>query len=74
MREVCDVSGLVSVVLTCWGGGEGVFHGEVDLQFLMLCPVFLHLKHHPSFIHLACLMGVSLDKVTASMSMVLGSL
>ena len=72
MGEIWGDSSLVSVALMCCGNGEGVF--LVDQQFLALCPVFLHLKHHPSFIHLACLTGVSLDRVTVSTSMVLGSL
>ena len=45
--------------------------GDVQ-QFQVLCLVFLQLKHHPSFMHFACLTRVSLDKVMASTSMALG--
>ena len=46
----------------------------MEWQFLALSPpVFLHLKHCSSFIHLAHSMGVSLDKVMASISIALGS-
>ena len=70
-----DGSGKVLVTLICWGRGrEGeLCEGEEVWQFQMLYPVFLHLKHHPSFIHLAHSTWVSLDRVTVSTSMALGS-
>ena len=46
---------------------------EKALQLLVLCPFFWHLRQSPSLKHLALLVGVSLEMVTASMSMVLGS-
>ena len=52
IKGFLDGSGLVSVVLICWGQ-EGVFwEGEEEQQFLALCLVFLYLKQCPSFVHL----------------------
>ena len=57
----------VSEDLTFWGWGvvDG-FQGEVTWHFFTLCPAFQHLKHHPSFIHLAHSIGVSFEKVMVS--------
>ena len=75
VKGFLDGSGWVWVTLICWGQGrEGeLCEGEEVQQFQVLCPVFLHLKHRPSFIYFACSTGVSLDKVMASTSMALGS-
>ena len=40
---------------------------------MALWPVFLQWKQHPSLMHLACSVGVSLDRVMLSTFMVLGS-
>ena len=45
--------------------------GKEAQQFWALCPNFWHLKHCLSFMHLACLTEVSLDKVMALTSMAL---
>ena len=67
-------TGVASVWRICCDG-----RGELDvvtylvLQFLASWPTFLHLKHLPSFIHLACSWGVSFLSHTMSTSMALGS-
>ena len=47
--------------------------GEKALQLLVLCPFFWHLRQSPSQKYLALSAGVSLEMVTASTSMALGS-
>ena len=69
------------------GGGAGavsvvqMFCGRVGVeelgrgvrQVVALWPVFLQWKQHPSLMHLAHSVGVSLDRVTLSISMALES-
>ena len=67
-------TGVALVWRTCCDGQGGLdVVSYLVLQFLASWPVFLHLKHLPSFMHLARSWGVSFLSLTASTSMALGS-
>ena len=68
-----DVAGVSFMWRICWGGWEGFGAGLVLVQqFLASWPVFLHLKHLPSLMHLVCSWGESFLSLTASISMAFG--